>query len=54
MFGTGDHERMMGVLLKAELEVQRRLQDPLRRWTAPFTKVPAPRWLPWNQPACLR
>lgn len=38
-FGEGQHERMMTVMLKAELEVQRRLQHPLRHRYARFTKV---------------
>ena len=52
MFGEGKHERMMGVMLKSELEVQRRLQDPLRRWVAPFTKVHPPS-CSWHRPATM-
>ena len=39
LFGEAKHERMMTVMLKAELEVQRRLQHPLRHRYARFTKV---------------
>ena len=39
MFQEGKHERMMTVMLTSELEVQRRLQHPLRHRYAWFTKV---------------
>jgi hypothetical protein len=39
MFREGKHERMMTVMLTSELEVQRRLQHPLRHRYAWLTKV---------------
>ena len=41
LFGEDKHAKMMDVMIKAELEVQRRLEDPTRRWVAPFTKASA-------------